>query len=279
MKKILLLGSTGFIGSHLKPALIEKDYEVFDPRIEVRNINDIRKVSDEINPDVIINATGITGKPNVDWCENQPAETFGVNVAGSLNIATVAKETGAYMIQICSGCIYNGHPKEGYTEEDEPNYYGSLYSRSRVYSEKILKEFNNVLQLRVRIPLLGKPHRKNLIDKLIMYPKMINIMNSCTVIEDFIPATIQLMEMKQTGVFNMTNIGAMDHKGIMTLYKEVVDPSFEINLMDEEEQAKLCERRSNCYLNTDKRENLGVSMPKLEESLRRILEDYKKNKK
>lgn len=275
-KKILLLGSTGFIGSHLKPALIEKNYEVFDPRIEVRNLSDLRKAANEIKPDIIINATGITGKPNVDWCEDQPGETFGVNVGGSINIATVSKELGAYMVQICSGCIYDGHPKNGYTEEDEPDYFGSLYSRSRVYSERILKEFDNVLQLRVRIPLLGKPHRKNLIDKLIKYPKMINITNSCTVIEDFIPATIKLMEMKQTGVFNMTNIGAMDHKSIMTLYKEIVDPSFEINLMEEQEQAKLCERRSNCYLNTDKREMLGVHMPPLEESLRKILEEYKR---
>lgn len=274
-KKILLLGSTGFIGSHLKPALIEKGYDVHDPRIEVRNLDELRKVANEIKPTIIINATGITGKPNVDWCEDQPGETFGVNVAGSINIATVAKEIDAYMVQICSGCIYDGHPEKGYSEEDEPNYFGSLYSRSRVYSEKILNEFPDVLQLRVRIPLLGKPHRKNLIDKLIHYPKMINIMNSCTVIEDFIPATIQLMEMKQTGVFNMTNIGAMDHKSIMTSYKEIVDPDFEINLMEKEEQERLCKRRSNCILNTDKREKLGVHMPPLQNSIKRILENYK----
>ena len=105
---------------------------------------------------------------------------------------------------------------------------------------------------------------------------MINIKNSCTVIEDFIPAAIQLMEMRQTGIFNMTNIGAMDHKSIMTMYKEIVDPAFEIKLMPKKEQEELCKRRANCVLNTDKREKLGVHMPPLEESLKRILENYKK---
>lgn len=277
MKKILLLGSTGFIGSHFKCDLEGKGYKVFAPRIEIRNHTEIEKTVYDTRPDVIINATGITGYPNVDWCEDHPGETFSVNVAGSINIATIAEEFGVYMVQMASGCVYDGYKKGGFTEEDEPNYYGSLYSRSRVYSEKILKEFPNILQLRVRIPITGKPHVKNLIDKLVKYPKLINIKNSCTVIEDFIPAAIQLMEKKETGIFNMTNIGAMDHKSIMTLYKEIVDPNFEIKLMPKKAQQKLCKRRANCILNTDKREKLGVHMPPLEESLKRVLENYKKN--
>ena len=124
---------------------------------------------------------------------------------------------------------------------------------------------------------MGRPHPKNLIDKLIKYPKMINKLNSCTVMEDFIPATLKLIEQKATGIFNMTNRGAMDHKGIMTMYKEIVDPSFELNFMDKVEEQALCERRSNCVLNNDKREKAGAHMPPLEESLKRVMESYKKS--
>lgn len=275
MKKVLLLGSTGFIGSHFQCALPAEGFKVFNPRIEIRNHTEIEKTVYDTRPDVIINATGITGHPNVDWCEEHPTETFGVNVAGSINIASVAAEFGIYMVQMASGCIYDGPKKGGYTEDDEPNYFGSLYSRSRVYSEKILKEFPNILQLRVRIPITGRPHPKNLIDKLLKYKKIINIPNSCTVIEDFIPAAIELIKKKETGIFNMTNIGAMDHKEIMTMYKEIVDPDFKFELMTKKEQETLCKRRANCVLNTDKREKLGIHMPPLEESLRKILEKYK----
>ncbi len=276
MKKILLFGGTGFIGSHLKVALTEKGYEVADPRIEIRNLNEVRQTIEKEAPDYIINATGMTGKPNVDWCEDHPVETYSVNVAGSLNIASAALEKEIKVAQMSSGCVYDGdNGGKGWTEEDKPNFFGSMYSRSRVACEMILKDFSNVLQLRIRIPIMGQSHRKNLIDKLLMYPKMINIMNSCTVIEDFVPAAIKLMEMGTTGIMNMTNPGAMDHKGIMSLYKEVVDPNFQINLMSEEEQTALCERRSNCILTSDKREALGVHMPPLEESLRKILANYK----
>jgi len=276
MKKILLLGSTGFIGSHFKCALPVAGFKIYTPRIEIRNHTEVEKAVYEIRPDVIFNATGITGYPNVDWCEEHPDETYSVNVGGSINVAAVAMEFGIYMVQMASGCIYDGPKKGGYTEEDEPNYYGSLYSRSRVYSEKILKEFPNILQLRVRIPITGKPHPKNLIDKLLKYKKIINIPNSCTIIEDFVPATIELIKRKATGIFNMTNIGAMDHKSIMAMYKEIVDPKYEIKFMAKKEQETLCKRRANCVLNTDKREKMGIHMPPLKNSLRVILEKYKK---
>lgn len=278
MKKILLFGSTGFIGSHLKEALTLKGYEVAGPRIEIRNLDEVRNAIESEKPDYVINATGMTGKPNVDWCEDHPVETYTVNVTGSLNIAAAALEKGIKVAQLSSGCVYDGdNGGKGWSETDKPNFFGSMYSRSRVTSEMALKDFPNVLQLRIRIPILGKPSQKNLIDKLLKYPKMINVVNSCTVIEDFVPAAIQLMEMGTTGIMNMTNIGAMDHKAIMTMYKEMVDPSFVINIMDEKDQAALCKRRSNCVLSTDKREKLGVHMPPLEESLKKVLEKYKQS--
>ena len=236
----------------------------------------MRKTIEETKPDYIINATGMTGKPNVDWCEDHPVETYTVNVAGSINIAAAALEKNIKVAQLSSGCVYSGdNGGKGFTEEDPANFFGSMYSRSRVASEIALKDFPNVLQLRIRIPIMGKSHPKNLIDKLLKYPKMINVINSCTVMEDFVPAAIQLMEMGTTGIINMTNIGAMTHEQIMTLYKEIVDPDFELNFMDEKEQAELCKRRSNDVLSTDKREALGVHMPLLEESLRKILNSYR----
>lgn len=275
MTKILLLGSTGFIGSQFKEALTKKGYEVSAPRIEITDLSALRKGMDEHRPDWVLNCTGITGKPNVDWCETHVAETIAVNACGSLNVAIAASEKGIYSIHIGTGCQYNGDKEgAGYSETDEPNFFGSVYSRSKAWTQKLLQEIPNTLQLRIRIPIMGKPNSKNLIDKLVKYPKMINQRNSCSVIEDFIPASIQLMEMGAVGIFNMTNTGAMDHRSIMELYREIVDPSCVINVMPKAEEDELNKRRSNCVLNTDKREALGVHMPPLEESLRRVLKEY-----
>lgn len=279
MRKILLFGSTGFIGTQLKSALEAKGYDVASPRAEITDLDAIRKAIVEHRPDTLLNCAGVTGRPNVDWCETHAAETIAVNVVGALNVAIAASEKGLYLAHLGSGCVYSGDKGgKGFSEEDEPNYFGSVYSRTKFHSEKMLREFPNVLQLRIRIPIMGQPNPKNLIDKLVRYPKMINRMNSCSVMEDFIPASIQLMEMGMAGVFNMTNQGAMDHQSIMEMYQRIVDPSFKINRMSETEESELGKRRSNCVLNTDKREALGVHMPPLEESLRKALKEYAKAK-
>ncbi|QQR83942.1 sugar nucleotide-binding protein [Candidatus Peregrinibacteria bacterium] len=275
MKKILLFGASGFIGSHLNDYLTEKGCTLATPRVEVRDYSAVLNAIETHCPDIVINATGKTGRPNVDWCDAHPDETLAVNVAGSINIAAASHQKGIYMVQLASGCVYDGYKEGGYSEDDEPNYFGSLYSRSRILSEQALKEFKHVLQLRIRIPILGTSHPKNLIDKLLLYPKLINKLNSCTVIEDFLPDTLHLIEQRSTGLMNMTNIGAMNHESIMRVYQEMVDPNWTGHFMNDAEQADLCLRRSNCVLNVEKREALGAHMPPLEKSLRRILAGYR----
>lgn len=255
---------------------MERGYRVLDPRIEITDLSALRRAMSDLRPDWVLNCTGITGAPNVDACEKDPQRTMAVNLSGSLNIAVAASETGIYSAHMGTGCQYSGdNGGKGFSETDEPNYFGSLYSRSKILSEKAIRDIPNTLQFRIRIPILSEPNPKNVIDKLLVYPKMINVMNSFSVIEDFVPAAIRLMEMGATGVFNMTNPGAMDHKTLMEMYREIVDPSFKINLMPKAEQDELCKRRSNCVLNTDKREKLGVHMRPIGESVRSALQKYK----
>ncbi|MBI5412626.1 sugar nucleotide-binding protein [Candidatus Peregrinibacteria bacterium] len=292
-QKILLFGGTGFLGSRFAAFFRKHGYTVETPRVEVRDFSSVKQAFEEYKPDIVFNATGKTGTPNVDWCETHQGDTYSVNVVGSINVATAAKKRGVYAVQLSSGCVYDGcgsndgpegcsdcgsnggadGGKRGFTEEDKPNYFGSVYSRSRICCEMALKEFS-VLQLRLRIPILGESCPKNLIDKLLRYPKMINKVNSCTVIEDFLPATLKLMEQKLTGVYNMTNPEPLDHRAIMDIYKEVVDPQHQCSFMSHDEEATLCQRRSNCVLSSAKREAAGAHMPKLSESLRRVLKHY-----
>jgi 3,5-epimerase/4-reductase len=45
---------------------------------------------DAIKPTHVLNSAGVTGRPNVDWCEANKAETIRSNVIGTLNIAVSA---------------------------------------------------------------------------------------------------------------------------------------------------------------------------------------------
>ena len=275
-KKVFIFGSTGYFGGHLSSYFQDKGWEVIAERTDVCDMSTVRSVLEKHKPDVVINSAGKTGRPNVDWCESHKAETMAVNVQGALNIACVCDELDLYMVHISSGCIYEGDNEgKGHDEESPANFFGSFYSRTKVYSENALKEFNP-LQLRVRIPVEGKPCSKNVIDKLVNYDKIISIENSFTIVEDFLPATYELIKRQERGIFNMTNVGSMDHEFLMGKYTEIVDPSRKFEVMSLEDLAKITAApRSNCVLNTDKRENLGISMPDIKTRIPEIMEAYK----
>lgn len=279
--KVYVIGANGYLGSHFVEYFQTQGHEVFTDRIDIRDYSAVLETLENVRPDVVINAAGKTGTPNVDWCESHKDETTLVNVSGALNVASACQVLGIYLAYVGSGCIYAGHGEsgDGFTEEEPANFYGSFYSRTKAHTEQLLSDFDNVLQLRVRIPIEGKSHPKNVIDKLLKYEKVVSIENSFTVVEDFIPASAALIDRKETGIFNMTNVGSMDHKFLMELYREVVEPDRNFTYMTEEELNAITKApRSNCTLDVSKRESLGINMPDIKKRMPSILESYKNNR-
>lgn len=135
--KFLIYGRTGWIGG-LLGKLCEKQgisYEYGRGRLEDRSqlLADIKLVK----PTHVFNAAGVTGRPNVDWCESHKTETIKTNVAGTLTLADVCREHGLLMVNFATGCIFEydaAHPEGsgvGYKEEDKPNFTGSFYSKTK----------------------------------------------------------------------------------------------------------------------------------------------------
>ena len=273
--KIVIFGS-GFMGHHFLNHLKAKhDVVLSDMRIE--GVESLRAYLADQKPDAVINAAGKTGRPNVDWCEDNKGETLFSNVTAPLILAKVCEEMDIHMTHIGSGCVYEGGPESVYTEEDAPNFDGSFYSRTKEWLETMLSEFP-VLQLRLRMPLDGEPGPRNFITKITKYEKVISIPNSISVVPDFLEAAETLIEKGETGVFNMTNPGFITHAEILDMYKEIVDQDFEYSVMSLNELEKITKaRRSNCVLSADKMLAAGAKMRPVHEAVRDMLENYAKN--
>lgn len=135
--KFLIYGRTGWIGGLLLK-ICEKQgipFEYGKGRLENRSqlLADIQNV----NPTHVFNAAGVTGRPNVDWCETHKPETIRTNVVGTLTLADVCRENGLLMMNYATGCIFEydaKHPEGtgiGFKEEDKPNFTGSFYSKTK----------------------------------------------------------------------------------------------------------------------------------------------------
>jgi len=271
--KYLILGN-GYLGNKFNNFLENSILS----KIRVTNSEEVQEEIKKYNPDFVINCIGKTGRPNIDWCESHKAETLFSNVTVPALILDACQKLDKKMVHIGSGCIYGGdNHGNGFSEEDEPNFFGSFYSRTKIFSEKILKELD-ILQLRIRMPTDSIPNERNLITKILKYDKIINTPNSITIIEDLLAAAKKLMDKDAKGIFNIVNPGAETHKELIDLYNEFSNKKKEFEVISIDQlDSSLKARRSNCILSTKKLEQQGIFMKPVNEALRETIQKYTKS--
>ena len=230
---------------------------------------------ERVKPTHVLNAAGSTGRPNVDWCEDNKEDTVRNNVIGTLNLTDCCFLKGIHITVFATGCIYaydDAHPigGPGFLETDKANFDGSFYSETKAHVEEVstpkvlvgksnanlpqvMKYYNNALILRLRMPVSDDLHSRNFVTKIAKYERVVDIPNSNTILHDLLPASILLAEHKETGIYNFTNPGAISHNEVLSLFKEYVRPDFTWKNFSLEEQAKVIKAgRSNCKLDTAK---------------------------
>ena len=130
-----------------------------------------------------------------------------MNVLGALNLADICHERGIHLTVYATGCIFHydkDFPEgsgKGFKEDDEPNFTGSYYSKTKVavdafcksfiiacisdvqlsvnhdllqaFVEGLLKEYSNILILRIRMPIVADlSYPRNFVTKILKYEKV-----------------------------------------------------------------------------------------------------------
>ena len=203
-----------------------------------------------VSVDVIINAAGVTGKPNVDACETNRQETVEGNILFPLNLELSNPNTP--IVHISSGCVYTGYKDGGYTEEDIINFNfdnASFYSACKGLEQHVLQQFmNKSYLLRIRMPFGPDHDEKNYLTKLYQYEKLIDFENSLSSVEDVAKVAVFFATRKPaTGVYNVCNPGSKTTKQISNML-DIHKQWF----TEEEFKNAVKAPRSNCVLNVDK---------------------------
>ncbi len=271
--KILIFGK-GYIGTRLAGAW--PDAVLSDVRID--DLPAVRAELEAQQPDAVLNAAGKTGSPNVDWCESHQVETYRSNVIGALTLAEACQEKNIYLLHLASGCVYYGPSPDprGWLEDDFANPT-AFYSRTKYATDLVLSRLPNVGIARLRMPIDRLPGTRNLIDKLSRYPKVIDVENSVTIVDDLISTCHQLMEKRGTGIFHVVNPGTMKHRELLALYKELVDPNHTCEWISNDDLVNTglaVKGRSNCILQSPRLGELGIHMRPIEVALRDTMVKY-----
>ncbi len=269
--RVLLFGSRGYLGGYFRSLYPDAAC----PELDIADAGAVSAILDTERPDVVINAAGRTGRPNVDWCEDHKRETIRSNVTGPLVLLEECGKRSIYWVHLGSGCLYQGDESRPFSEDDPPNYFGSFYSRSKGVIDQILRDFP-VLNLRPRMPFDGTVHPRNLIMKLRKYPRLIDVKNSMTYIPDLMNAAKTLIEKRATGPFNIVNSKAISPYRIMEMYVQMLDPEHVFSRLPLNDIASVAKTgRSNCCLKTTKLHKEGIFMRPVEDAIEESLQCLK----
>ena len=134
--RILLTGGTGQVGGELQQLLPSLGEVIaLDRRqMDLSKPADIRRVIDEIRPQLIVNAAAYTA---VDQAESDELAARIVNADAPGLMAQEAKRIGAALVHYSTDYVFDGEKNSPYEENDLPNP-ANVYGRTKLAGEQAI---------------------------------------------------------------------------------------------------------------------------------------------
>jgi UDP-glucose 4,6-dehydratase len=298
--KWLIFGSKGWIASYVTRYLTKAGESVIEHTSHLNMNDDVSSIIDSYSPDRIVCCIGKTYGPgfsSIDYLEQKGKliENLESNLYLPIKIAS---STTIPILYFGTGCIYEfdeEHTPEnqvGFTEKDPPNFTGSSYSTVKLTTDQLMKQFKHVINARIRMPISLNEHDRDFVTKIMRYPRVINILNSMTVLDDVIPRLLAITyEGTFFGTINAVNRGCTDHATILEMF-ERPRSSYSIQSLEQQDK-QLLSRRSNNILDSSlfdklcsqlqdltlKKFQINNTLPDLKDSLQEIADHRSSNKR
>ena len=178
MKKILITGGAGFLGSNLCEKLVENNKIYCLDNLYTGNLKNIEKLNNHpnfkfinhniINPidievDEIYNLACPASPP---YYQKDPIFTLETLVFGINNLIKLAKKYNAKILQASTSEIYGNpleHPqKESYWGNVNPNGIRSCYDEGKRIAETFLCDYNRFHGLKIKIARIFNTYGENM---------------------------------------------------------------------------------------------------------------------
>lgn len=165
---------------------------------------------------VIINASAMN---QVDLAESHPIPALAANARGPALLARLASESGWRLVHFSTDYVFGGDGLQRPRRETDPPAPLNVYGYSKLLGEEaVLGLSPHALVLRVAHLYGGEslsPGRLNLVQRFVQQARQgvpIQVSRdqylNPTSVRDVVPATLRLLEDRQSGLFHLTGEGA-----------------------------------------------------------------------
>jgi dTDP-4-dehydrorhamnose reductase len=259
--KILITGINGQVGYALMQELT--DHELIGltrQDCDLTNLDQIRQVIDQHQPDMIINPAAYT---KVDQAENEPELAFQINRDAPRVMAEKAREYNIPFIHFSTDYVFDGQKKKAYVENDLTRPLG-VYGQSKCAGEEVIQEVGGLTYIfrtswvysnighnfYLTMKKLSREH-----DELKVVADQKGVPTSNGFIAEQIKAIIPWLTKKNTGIYHLVPDGSCSWNEFAKQVIKQVNPQFNLeNLraITSEEYPTKIQRPKNSILNNAK---------------------------
>jgi dTDP-4-dehydrorhamnose reductase len=219
MKKFLVLGSSGLLGSRFGNYLKEFDGTYFQTRpngcgqyhyFDISQANEFKKLIELVKPEVVVNCTGYT---NVEECERFPEKCWSINCDSVVQIAEVCRVNSIKFIHISTDHFIHFDSRK--MSEDDDILPSNQYSFAKLSAEKMISAVNpysviirtNFFEININKP-------RTFLDQMVIGIKSGSKISSFIDVE-FSPISINqliisILELVKIDYFGIVNIGSVN---------------------------------------------------------------------
>lgn len=296
MKKLLIIGGSGLVGSTLikygigeyeisatfnKNGLSNNNVKTF--KIDLfNNLDALIELITKINPDVVVHTAAHS---SVDLCETNPELADKLHIEITKDIANICAKINSKLIYFSTDWVFGGEIGKKYTENDTPNPI-NYYGLTKLAAEKIILECssNNVV-LRTAV-IYGYHKRSRFTNWILPYlsqNKMVDPFSdqygTPTLVDDLVKAVLKIIQFDVKGLFHATGKTCLNRYEFALILADIfgLDKSF-IKSVTKYEKKQDAPRPTSTCLDSRKLEKLlNFDFSDIQSGVQFIHTQYKNN--
>lgn len=285
MKKLLITGGNGFLGSRIIRALGNNHeiYSATSDKLDITNEESVYKLVKELKPDYIIHGAAVA---ETKFCDENPEFAYNLNVNGALNMAKAAEATKSKMVFFSTEQIFNGNFVKGPFKEEDAAVPNTQYGKTKLEAEKKLLDAMDELWILRLTWMFGMPERGLKTNPNILWDTIrsaymhkeilapVNEYRGMTYVYDFVDQIENVFDMNY-GIYHTGSENDLSRYNIVEYILKKIGVTQEgVDHILIPDKDKYLEKCRDVRLDTKKINNSGLVFPSTVDAIDKALKEY-----